>query len=109
MGAARSNFDMANVCIMRDIRNGENRATNCVARNISRSVSASRKHIDAIELLSKSGKLPKLNEELRYTARLRIENPSASLTELARMHEPPISKSGLNRRLTKILEESEDI
>ena len=42
-------------------------------------------------------------DELEYTARLRIENDSASLSELAALHEPPISKSGLNSRLSKIL------
>lgn len=107
LGAMKSGFDFSDMCIEHDIRNRENRATNCVARNISRAVDASRKHIEAIDRLEHSGKLMKLSEELRYTAELRRENPSASLSELALMHEPPISKSGLNRRLTKILEELE--
>ncbi len=107
LGAMQSGFDFSNVCIERDIRNIENRATNCVARNISRAVEASLRQAEAIELLERSGKMPKLGEELRYTARLRLENPSMSLTELALLHDPPISKSGLNRRLVKILEEAE--
>lgn len=107
LGAMRSGFELSDMCIEHDIRNRENRATNCVARNISRAVDASRRHIEAIERLEKSGGLLKLPEELRYTAQLRRENPSASLAELAMMHEPPISKSGLNRRLTRILEELE--
>jgi DNA-binding protein WhiA len=63
--------------------------------------------VEAIELLEREGKLPKLGEELYYTARLRVDNPSMSLSELALIHEPPISKSGLNRRLTRIMEEAE--
>ncbi len=109
LGAVGCGFDVANISIERDIRNSENRATNCVARNIERSVSASIKQVEAIEFLMEHGAIDKLAEELRYTAQLRYENPSSSLSELALMHEPPISKSGLNRRLTKILEAEEDI
>ncbi len=104
IGGTKSSFDVANVCIERDIRNTENRATNCVARNIARSVSASVRQVEQIESLIKSGAFYRLGEELKYTANLRLENPDASLSELALMHEPPISKSGLNRRLTKIAE-----
>lgn len=109
LGGTQSGFDFANMCIEHDIRNDENRATNCVAKNISRAVEAAVKHINAIEALTLAGKLSNLGEEIEYTARLRLENPSMSLSELALIHEPPISKSGLNRRLIKILEEAESI
>ncbi len=107
MGATKAHFGTTNICIERDFRNDENRATNCVTHNIARSVVASIKHIEAIEKLQKSGRLQSLGDDICYTAELRLENPSASLSELAMMHEPPISKSGLNRRLAKILEESQ--
>lgn len=107
IGGGQSRFLLTNTFIERDIRNAENRATNCVARNISRSVEASMKQIEAIRSLVESGKIQSLPEELRYTAELRLENPSASLFELSHLHEPPISKSGLNRRLTKLLEEAQ--
>ena len=94
---------MTNVSIERDIRNNENRATNCVTRNISRSVGATIKQVEAIKYLLENDKIALLGDELEYTARLRIENDSASLSELAALHEPPISKSGLNSRLSKIL------
>ena len=45
-----------------------------------------------------------LSEDIKTTAKLRIANPDMSLTELAAIHNPPISKSGLNHRLTKITE-----
>lgn len=108
MGGVNSSFDLANACIERDIRNSENRATNCVTRNISRSVEASMKQIEAIQQMKSKGELSKLSEELRYTAELRLENPSASLSELAMLHQPPISKSGLNRRIVKIIEKSKE-
>lgn len=103
-GAMRSSFEFANVCIERDIRNNENRATNCVAKNISKSVDATRKQIEAINKLIECHRYEALSAELEQTARLRLENEDISLAELARLHEPPISKSGLNHRLEKICE-----
>jgi DNA-binding transcriptional regulator WhiA len=38
-----------------------------------------------------------------------MDNPSLSLSELAHAHNPPISKSGLNHRLAKIIEFAETI
>ena len=108
IGCTSTSFDVANACIERDIRNSENRATNCVARNISRSVEAAQRQICAIEKLYVSRKIDTLSDELRETARLRMENESASLLELALLHQPPISKSGLNRRLSRLLEEAEE-
>ena len=104
IGVSGMGFELANVSIERDIRNNENRATNCVASNISRSVAASRRQIAIIEELIRTRKIDALGDELRYTAKLRIQYPSATLAELSMLHEPPISKSGLNRRLTKIME-----
>ena len=108
IGGGQSSFLLTNAFIERDIRNAENRATNCVASNISKSVDASMRQIEAIRHLKDSGKLLSLPEELRYTADLRMENPAASLFELSHLHEPPISKSGLNRRLTRLLEEANE-
>lgn len=103
-GATSSAFTLMNSKIERTIRNDENRATNCVAKNISKAVEASRKQIAAINALVASGMLCTLPEDVQLTARLRCENPGASLTELAALHDPPITKSGLHHRLAKILE-----
>ncbi len=105
--AMKTAFEYSDICIENEIRNRENRATNFVASNISKSVEASQRQVAAIEELVATGAMLKLPEEILYTARLRIENPDATLSELARLHEPPISKSGLNRRLNRILEELE--
>ena len=58
---------------------------------------------EAIEVLTRTNRLLELPTELRETADLRMENPAASLKELAYLHNPPITKSGLNHRLQKIL------
>lgn len=109
LGTVKSVFDLMNAKIEREIRNSVNRSTNCVAGNISKSVTAAQKQVAAIAEIEKAGKLPMLDEELFETARLRKENPSLSLAELARAHNPPISKSGLNHRLAKITEYAEEI
>lgn len=108
-GAHHIIFDVINSRIERDIRNNENRATNCVARNIQKAVSASAKQVGAIERLTQSGKLERLPEPLRETAKIRSENPDATLDELATLHDPPITKSGLNHRLQKLIEAAEGL
>jgi DNA-binding protein WhiA len=109
IGAVKLSFDYADIGIEKELRNNENRATNCVARNIYKSVSAAQKHISAINLLISTNKLYSLPIELQQTALLRLENEEVTLTELAALHNPPISKSGLNHRLEKICREAEII
>ena len=109
IGAVKLSFDYADIGIEKELRNNENRATNCVARNIYNSVSAAQKHISAINLLISKKKLYSLPIELQETALLRLENEEVTLSELAALHNPPISKSGLNHRLEKICREAEII
>lgn len=109
MGANSVVFELMNVKIEKEIRNQENRATNCVARNISRSVDAVSKQLRAIELLRERGMLDGLPDDLRITAELRLRFDEASLSELAASHTPPISKSGLNHRLARLVELSEKL
>ena len=107
VGAVGSSFEYSNVVIEKEIRNNENRATNCVATNIYKSVSAAQRQIEAIEVLVASHRINTLPEEIRQTAQIRLDNPEATLTELALLHTPPISKSGLNHRLQKLCDEAE--
>ena len=102
-GANKALFDLMNAKIEREIRNGENRVTNCETSNIARAVDASARIREAIALLVQTDRLASLSSELRETAKLRTENPAASMKELAHLHNPPITKSGLNHRLQKIL------
>ena len=102
-GANKAVFDYCNAFIEKDLRNIENRATNCVAKNISKSVNATLAQITAIEKLKANGLFEDLPDDVKYTAELRLENSDISLSDLAALHDPPISKSGLNHRLSKIL------
>lgn len=103
-GANEIVFELYNSQIERDIRNNENRAANCDAVNIKRSVGATSRHILAIEAIMSSGYFEEMTDDLKASATLRIEHPEMTLSELAAMHKPAISKSGLNHRLSKIYE-----
>ena len=108
MGSHSIIFEFYNARIASDIRNNENRATNCVTRNIQKSVAAAARQMEAIGRLMESGKLDSLPEPLRETALLRYRNPDATLDELKELHHPAISKSGLSHRLQKLLDAAEE-
>ncbi len=104
IGGRKHSNDFLDTYVSRDFRNAQNRATNCDARNIAMAVKTAQKQIAAIEALIESGGFESLPKELQYTARLRMEYDSIPLSELAALHDPPITKSGLNRRLSKLIE-----
>ena len=103
IGATSTVFAFFNAQIERSIRNDENRATNCVAQNISRAVLTGARHLAAIQYLDEHNLLGTLPDDLQFTARLRLNNPDVTLSELAELHFPPITKSGVSHRLEKIM------
>lgn len=104
IGAQKASFEIINTKIRKEFRNNANRITNCDSANITRTVSAACSQLDAIRELEQSGLIKELPAELYETAMLRVENEDMSLSELARLHNPPITKSGVNHRLKKIIE-----
>lgn len=105
-GAGRVAMELMNVRFERQLRGEENRATNCLTKNISKTVSAAVRQVEAIRALRKSGRLFQLPEGVQQTAELREQNPEASLEELRALHDPPLTKSGLNHRLKRLLDEA---
>ena len=102
-GATNTLFSLMNAQIRHEIRNEENRISNCIARHIAQTVKASEECRRAIERLIDAGKFENLPGELKQTAQLRLEHDDATLSELASLHNPPITKSGLNHRLKRII------
>ena len=86
-----------------DLRNGINRRVNCVTANLTKVVDASIDQVAAIRKLQKQGRLKELPPKLRETAKLRLDNPEATLQELAAMQDPPVSKSAMNHRMRKLV------
>ncbi len=109
LGASKMLFECMNDKIFRDIRNESNRRANCEAGNIAKSVNAAQEMLAAIKKIEREGLLPALPDDLRETAKLRMENPEASLSEICSMFLPPLSKSGLSHRFAKIKKFAEDI
>jgi DNA-binding protein WhiA len=102
-------FSIADKQIEKQIRASENRLTNCEMKNLEKTVKASLAQIAAVKELFLSGEIERLPQELRETAVLRLEYDDDSLSSLAQRHVPPITKSGLNNRLRRIMETARDI
>jgi DNA-binding protein WhiA len=107
IGAHNASLEIMNVKILKDIRNKVNRVTNFETANIDKTLSASKKQTDCINYLLKNMAPGYISDELYKTALLRIENPDATLKELCSMTEPPVSRSGMNHRLSKLCELSD--
>lgn len=90
--------------IMKEMRNKTNRINNCDSANLDKTLNASEKQIEAIKKIDEKKGLDYLNDKLKEVALLRLDNPDATLQELADMMEPPLKKSGINHRLKKIEE-----
>ncbi|MEG1887700.1 MAG: DNA-binding protein WhiA, partial [Oscillospiraceae bacterium] len=77
--------------------------SNCETANISKTVNASVEQMEAIRYLEDTGELYMLPAELVSAAMLRKINPDSSLNELCKRSCEPITRSGLNHRLQKIV------
>lgn len=102
IGAGNHALEIMRVKVEKDFRNRVNRSVNCDNANLDKTVAASEKVRRDIALIIEKAGLKSLKPELRETARLRLDNPESSLSELCAMFDPPISRSGLNHRLKKL-------
>ena len=103
IGDQELSFTLMNEKIARQFRNDANRVASCESNNIARTVTAAGGCIDLIERLIAAEKLSLLPKELQETALMRLEHREASLETLARMMVPPLTKSGINHRLQKMM------
>lgn len=104
--ASSSVLKFEEIRVYRDMRNNINRIVNCETANLSKTVDAAIKQIEAINKLKQEGKFNKLPDNLKEIAELRVKNPEASLTELGNMLKTPLGKSGVNYRLQTIIKMS---
>lgn len=109
MGASKAMFDMMNIKIVKEIRNSANRKANCEAANIDKMVKAASPQIAAILKIQDKKGLDFLSDSLKEMAEVRLENPDSSLSELAEMFDPPLSRSGVNHRLKRIVNIAKDL
>lgn len=104
MGAFKSQMELLNIKIEKEIRNDFNRTANSETANIVKTINASVEQIKAIERVDKIFGIDSLPEDLREIAQLRLKYKDLSLTELGTLTHPPLSKSGVNHRMKKIID-----
>ncbi|MDY6037944.1 MAG: DNA-binding protein WhiA [Eubacterium sp.] len=108
MGAHSHVLSFDNTVIKKQMRNQTVRITNCDNANMDRALDAAQRQLAAIRAIEAAGLFDKLPPRLRGTARLRLENPDASLTQLGELCAPPLKKAGINSRIQKILSFAEE-
>jgi hypothetical protein len=91
----------------KEVRNGVNRRVNCDTANLTKAVDAAQEQLAAIRILRETGEFERLPAKLQETARLREENPEATLSELAAMVDPPVSKPALSHRMRTLIQRSQ--
>lgn len=109
MGAAQGAFELFSVQIEKEMRNDVNRRVNCENANTNKAAKASSKHLFAIKKIRNAKQWDRLPEVLKEIAALREEYPEDSLKELGEKTNPPIGKSGVNHRLTRITQIAEEL
>ena len=77
--------------------------------NTNKAAKASSKHLFAIKKIKDAKQWDKLPDVLKEIAILREEYPEDSLKELGEKTNPPIGKSGVNHRLSRLVELAETI
>jgi DNA-binding protein WhiA len=113
VGAQNSVFKFEDIRIKRDFNNSINRVMNCEIANEKKTIVASNQQIKDIKLIEKYMQKKDLDERLTNIMNLRKDHPDVSLRELSDLYEQtfkePLSKSGLNHRLTKIRQLADQI
>ena len=109
LGAPISAMGIMEARLEKELNNKVNRRCNCDEANTSKVVEAAQDQLVAIRKLKQKGLFASLPAKLLQAAQARIENPEASLTELAALMEPQITKPAMNHRLKKLMAMAKEI
>ncbi len=104
LGAPVAAMGIMEARLEKELNNKVNRRCNCDDANTSKVVEAAQEQLSAIRILRDRGVVTKLPMKLQQAIEAREQNPEASLTELAAMMTPAITKPAMNHRLKKIVE-----
>lgn len=103
IGATNTAMGIMTAKVEKDMRNTITRRVNCDSANADKVVNAAQEQLDAIRFIVKEYGIDSLPEPLKDAALLRIANPEASLSDLAKLSYPPVTKSCISHRLKKIM------
>lgn len=108
LGAPVSAMGIMEARLEKELNNKVNRRCNCDDANTSKVVEAAQEQLAAIRVLREKGLLEKLPSKLKQAALARENHPSASLSELAGMMDPPITKPAMNNRMKNLIQLSRE-
>lgn len=103
IGATEQALAFENMRVLKDVKNDVQRKVNCETANITKTVEASQRVVECIEHLQRTIGLSELPDTLREIALIRWEEPDLTLKEIGEKLDPPLSKSGVNHRLERLL------
>lgn len=109
VGAQDASLYVMGIKIEKDVKNKVNRRLNFELSNINKTVDAANAQVEAIEFIESKIGINSLPENLQQIARLRVDNPEASLRDLGQLMDEPLSRSGVNHRLAKIVSYAEKL
>ena len=107
IGAMEGMLAFENARVMRNVANDLNRRSNFEDANMQKAAQAAAQQLIDIELISREIGLSNLPQKLCEAAEVRLNNPEATLAELAELI--GIGKSGMNHRLNKLSAMAEEI
>ena len=108
LGAPVAAMGIMEAKLEKELNNRVNRRCNCDDANTSKVVEAAQEQLASIRILHSRGLYDQLPNKLQQAAKARQENPEASLTELAAMMEPPITKPAMNHRLQRLVQMAQE-
>ena len=108
LGAPVAAMGIMEAKLEKELNNNVNRRCNCDDANISKVVEAAQEQLTAIRILQEQKRYENLPNKLKQAAQARKKHPEASLTELAAMMEPPITKPAMNHRLKKLVQMAQE-
>ena len=108
-GAPVASMGIMEAKLEKELNNKVNRRCNCDDANTSKVVEAAQEQLAAFRILRERGLVEKLPAKMQQAIIAREKNPEASLTELAGLMIPPISKPAMNHRLKKLVEFTQEV
>ena len=109
IGGQMSAIEIIQNNIYKSVRNDINRKINSETANLKRTALASALQIKAINKKKKKKGLGYLPETLREVAQIRLEYPEYNLREIGTALQVPISRSGVNHRMQRILQIADEL
>lgn len=104
LGAMTQMMELQTIRVQRNVNKMVNSSVNLDNWTMKRQAEASAERTQKLQALLSSEKAGRIPKELLEVARLHIDNPGLSLKELGNLMDPPISKSGMNHRLKKLID-----